>query len=497
MSTIVTPAAPLTQRAAPFPAYANRIRALCWWGATLAFVPGFTLERPWLLSLAACLAALAFVFADVGRIRVGGVSAITVYSLSAAAIGFANTIGLLSVGGEKESVYFLYTADEHLMLAMLLALAGTILPVLGFRWAMAPATRPFYSWLPEISGRLSVMDLMRYGALLAGFVFIVRLLYPLPALGTLTAIFVMAPQLTAFSLARAGAEFRVASALTLALAIAAADSVYALLYQFLRADVVAPLAAVILGALFGARSLRVMRRRIFIPIYGAFALFALYFGAFAAARSVGGIERIISAQEFYERVEGGGAAPTAARQTVLSRLTTFNQLSQVRRVVEEDGFLDGQTLEYMGFALVPRFLWPEKPTIAKGAWWAVRIGQANVRPDGTITNSVNMTIPGELYLNFGWLGVAVGCLVFGMFIGILWQRARFWDGAPNVLGSAFGFYLLWVWIALSLGPDLQVIVTMIAMYMVFAFAGFALRSIGRRHPVAGVSGQPRGTAARA
>jgi hypothetical protein len=67
-----------------------------------------------------------------------------------------------------------------------------------------------------------------------------------------------------------------------------------------------------------------------------------------------------------------------------------------------------------------------------------------------------------------------------MFLGALWDRARFWDGAQNTLGSAFGFYLLWVWIALSLGPDLQMVITMTALYLLFWAAGFALRSVTPR-----------------
>jgi len=90
-----------------------------------------------------------------------------------------------------------------------------------------------------------------------------------------------------------------------------------------------------------------------------------------------------------------------------------------------------------------------------------------------------MTIPGELYLNFGWIGVIGGCAVFGILIAALWSRALFWEGARNVTGSAFGFYLLWLWIALSLGPDVQVIVTIIAMYAVLVGAGTVINLTGK------------------
>ena len=41
----------------------------------------------------------------------------------------------------------------------------------------------------------------------------------------------------------------------------------------------------------------------------------------------------------------------------------------------------------------------------------------------------------------------------------------------NVLGSAYGYYLLWIWLGFSLGADLQIMVTLIAMYLVLAAVG--------------------------
>jgi hypothetical protein len=381
---------------------------------------------------------------------------------------------------------------EHLNLAMTLALAGTVIPVLAFRLTRSSGiARAMFAWVPELRGDLPPRTLVVGGGLIAAAVIFLRLVAQLPQLGTVTAIVAMLPQLIVFVLARAATERKLSGALPLAMVIAIGDAIYASFFQFLRADVIAPLGALTLGALFGARSPRVLRRKEFIPVYVGAALFVIYFGAFAAARTQsGGLSRITAAYDMSERMERGELIAPASRQTVLSRLTTFNQLSQIGRVAKDDGFLGGSTLEYLGFALVPRFLWPEKPTIAKGAWFALRIGQANVTADGRITNSVNMTIPGELYLNFGWLGVVAGCAIFGAVVAVLWTRARFWDGSRNALGSAFGFYLLWVWIALSLGPDLQVIVTMIAMYLLFLAGSLALTWTRRTAGVRPSSGVP-------
>ncbi len=179
------------------------------------------------------------------------------------------------------------------------------------------------------------------------------------------------------------------------------------------------------------------------------------------------------------------------RQSLLGRLTNFNQLSQVGRIVKEDGFLDGETLEYLGYALIPRFLWPGKPAIAKGAWFALRIGQARILPDGRISNSVNMTIPGELYLNFGPLGVVLGCLLFGAIIGAFWFRTAFWSDPRNVLGGAFAYYLLAS--AFSLGADLQVLVTSLAIYLIFVALSIAMSGGRRPQPLAPQSRRPTPT----
>jgi hypothetical protein len=146
-------------------------------------------------------------------------------------------------------------------------------------------------------------------------------------------------------------------------------------------------------------------------------------------------------------------------------------------LVRRDGYRDGATLDYLGYAFIPRFLWPEKPLIAKGAWFALEIGQAYTRRDGSISNSVAMTIPGELYLNFGWPGVLVGCLLYGMLLGVFWTRTGFWEDPDNAFGSAFGFFLLWT--AFGLGADLQLLVTTTAVYLLLVGGAWSLSMIGR------------------
>jgi len=67
----------------------------------------------------------------------------------------------------------------------------------------------------------------------------------------------------------------------------------------------------------------------------------------------------------------------------------------------------GQTLFDSFTLIIPRAIWPSKPTPAN-SWLA----QTFYGPE--ITASISTTWPGELYLNFGWLGLMLGMYWMGV-----------------------------------------------------------------------------------
>ncbi|HEV2734158.1 MAG TPA: hypothetical protein VGV85_04935 [Longimicrobiaceae bacterium] len=89
--------------------------------------------------------------------------------------------------------------------------------------------------------------------------------------------------------------------------------------------------------------------------------------------------------------------------------------------VRNSGFEDGSTMSYAAYALVPRVLWPGKPTITKGAWFAYYIGFAESEESATMALGISAT--GELYWNFGVPGVLIGLLLIGLLLGTLWRIA--------------------------------------------------------------------------
>lgn len=440
---------------------------------------GLLLANTLLVSVAGVFLPLGFFLSDASRVRAGGVTAMTVYSASAVVTSFANTAALLAANTPRRSQYYLYISEPHIYLAICLALAAAVLPPFVFSLVNGSRTaRALQDLLPKLRGEIADAQLVGSGTALGLLAVVFHWQYPSAPLGTLNEIVFLAPLFVVFVLARAGTERNVKWALPSALIVATTEAVRAMLFGYLRGDVAASYVAFVLGALTGARSLRPLKSKTFLPVYAAIAVFIAYFGAYGAVRSKSGagLDRLLAAQEARQHSQDG---PPQHDQTVLSRLTTINQLSQIGRVVDTEGYLHGQTLGYLAYAFVPRFLWPNKPAIAKGAWFALHIGLAYIRPNGQISNAINMTIPGELYLNYGWIGVFVGLTLLGMFISALWRTTRFWSSRRNVLGTAFAFYLMWPWIGFSLGGDLQILVTLIAVYLLFLCIALVFGSLRR------------------
>ena len=70
------------------------------------------------------------------------------------------------------------------------------------------------------------------------------------------------------------------------------------------------------------------------------------------------------------------------------------------------------------FYVVPRALWPEKPVLSRGNWFAITyLGQPSF-----LTSSAAITVFGEAYMFVGWLGAALATLSFGVLLGFLYRQ---------------------------------------------------------------------------
>jgi hypothetical protein len=89
--------------------------------------------------------------------------------------------------------------------------------------------------------------------------------------------------------------------------------------------------------------------------------------------------------------------------------------------VELEGYTYGSTLDYVIWASVPRIFWKDKPFVNRGGWFTADIG-ASLTPEAAGT-STGMTSPGELFWNFGWIGVVAGMGLMGSLIAMVWRLA--------------------------------------------------------------------------
>jgi len=147
--------------------------------------------------------------------------------------------------------------------------------------------------------------------------------------------------------------------------------------------------------------------------------------------------------------------------------------------VDQSGLVFGETMEYAAYAFVPRLLWPDKPSVTRGAWFSTRLGLFQTEADAT--TSVGMTAVGELYWNFGLPGIVIGMLSIGLGQGVLWRMA---GGDPR--GKPIHMLL---YVSLMLGmtdmPEaVSVVVSLAVTFLTFKAAFVVLEMInGHRNRV--------------
>jgi hypothetical protein len=247
--------------------------------------------------------------------------------------------------------------------------------------------------------------------------------------------------------------------------------VQALLFSFLRSELLLPIIALFVGYHIGRPNFKQILSIGSIPYLIVFLLFASIFSFMGKNRSNLGVgwDRM---GEIIQIVDG--TAPKMDQNDehdeekygLLDRIAVLAQLTNIERLVQEKGYYNGAASEPLLLALIPRFLWPEKPSIALGSWFALEIGQGIKQDNNKVNNSINMTIPGELYMDFGWIGLAIGSFLFGGFLALLWNSTNFYLSSYNITGILFGGYLF-VDALQGIGADLEIYFTMLALYLLF------------------------------
>lgn len=142
----------------------------------------------------------------------------------------------------------------------------------------------------------------------------------------------------------------------------------------------------------------------------------------------GGVIVLFPISVMAERLQAGSSLPEAlflkgdallqAISSIVVRFIGVEALTMiVARTPDEVSFQNGETLLLTVYSFVPRVLWPGKPSI-------IMCGRNNLYFSGRGPNAGTcsaMTVPGELYWNFGPTGVIVGLFVGGILLALLYR----------------------------------------------------------------------------
>ena len=270
-----------------------------------------------------------------------------------------------------------------------------------------------------------------------------------------------------------------------ALVLAVMQTVIALYTSFLRIELLTPAISFFGGYFIGKGSIKYLFSARVVPALLVVVIFSLFFKTLAGNRS-----------HFISAFTNNGVDPYNSSYTDLSeavdkgeggafeRSANIAQLTNVVALVKKNGFYGGAVSYPLIAAFVPRIFWPDKPTIQLGSWFALEIGAATIGESGRANNSVNMSVPGELYLDFGWIGVVIGCILFGGMVAIFWNASEFNESPYNLSGALWGGYLL-LYALLGIGSDLQIVVSLLSTYIVFLIVKkIANRDEGTSHRAA-------------
>lgn len=143
--------------------------------------------------------------------------------------------------------------------------------------------------------------------------------------------------------------------------------------------------------------------------------------------------------------------------------------------VQKEGLRKGETLAYASYAFIPRLLWPDKPTVTRGAWFAAYVGAAESEERATM--ALGITATGELYWNFGLVGVCLGMLLIGMLLGLLWRMAGP-DGRERPLHMLL--YVTTMLSVINMSEFVTVVVFAISTLLLFGSLFLILHTAPRR-----------------
>jgi hypothetical protein len=131
---------------------------------------------------------------------------------------------------------------------------------------------------------------------------------------------------------------------------------------------------------------------------------------------------------------------TALAANSFERVNLLSQVAHVLDITPADvPFQRGQTYAFVAVTLVPRFLWPDKPSVNDAnRFYQTAYGLTAERQLESV--SIAIGVLGEAFINFGWPGVIGMMTAIGLLLGVF--ERTFGSGRSSALFLAIGLAML-------------------------------------------------------
>ncbi len=138
----------------------------------------------------------------------------------------------------------------------------------------------------------------------------------------------------------------------------------------------------------------------------------------------------------------------------ITRASLFEPTSMVMQMTPTQvPFQNGRLYKYLAISLIPRAIWPDKPSFSEAnQFYQVAYGITDRRNLGKVSMSVGTLT--ESYINFGWMGPPFIMLIIGLLLNII--RRYFLDAEQGEFLRCLGIALL---------PNLMIIESQAAQYL--------------------------------
>ena len=138
---------------------------------------------------------------------------------------------------------------------------------------------------------------------------------------------------------------------------------------------------------------------------------------------------------------------------LLSRTSMIDILAVVVETTPDSvPYLGGETYSYFAYSLIPRAFWPEKPVASANKTLAVEYGLTTA--EGAERSTFGVSLIGEGYANFGWIG---SILVMALFAVVLLALQRVFTTPRSGPGGYALFLCFFIYFLNGLGSSLEIL----------------------------------------